>query len=307
MDSTLNSKARLATGIGGGLFAATVSALYTVFARFGMLHGLAPHDMTFLRYGVAGFVTAPVLVYHITMGKTDFMEQRFAWIGIALLAGPLFGLTIFSAFEFAPPSHAAIFPTSAMSVMGTLLAAPFLADRLTKRKIGGMAIVILGLLIISDVSGHSFDSRSMIGDLLFVLAGTMWAGFGILLRKYKLDPLLATAVVSFFALITYVPVYLYATGAANLRNVAPSIAWLEILIQGVLAGAGTLYSYAKAVQILGAGRAAIFPALAPGIATLLSWPVLGSIPRPSDVLGLAIAIVGLLISVTGHPPEQKRS
>nr|NDG61356.1 EamA/RhaT family transporter [Betaproteobacteria bacterium] len=45
------------------------------------------------------------------------------------------------------------------------------------------------------------------GDAMFLAAGTLWAGFGIVLRKHRLDPLLATAVISISALLSYVPAY----------------------------------------------------------------------------------------------------
>jgi drug/metabolite transporter (DMT)-like permease len=61
---------------------------------------------------------------------------------------------------------------------------------------------------------------------------------------------------------------------------------------------GTVYTYAKTVQLLGAARAAIFPALIPGLATLMGWPVLGHIPTPTEAIGLTLAVVGLLVTVT---------
>ena len=100
---------------------------------------------------------------------------------------------------------------------------------------------------------------------LFLLAGTLWAGFGIVLRKHRLDPLLATSVISFSALLTYVPAYLFFTGGDGLMASEPTVFWIEVLIQGVIAGAGTLYTYSKMVSLLGPSRAAVFPALAPGL------------------------------------------
>lgn len=71
---------------------------------------------------------------------------------------------------------------------------------------------------------------------------------------------------------------------------------------------GTLYSYAKMVTLLGPARAAVFPALAPGLAALMAWPVLGHVPSGFEALGLGLAIFGLLVSVTGaSSPSQQRT
>jgi hypothetical protein len=54
---------RLLAGIAVGLLAASIGALYTVFARWGIAHGLHAPDLTALRFGVAGLVTLPVLLW----------------------------------------------------------------------------------------------------------------------------------------------------------------------------------------------------------------------------------------------------
>ncbi len=289
---------RLLPGIAVGLLAASIGALYTVFARWGIQQGLHSPDLTVLRFGVAGLLTLPVLLLAWSRDSAQFSARWRVWLAIALLAGTPFGLLMFGALQFAPPSHAAVFPFSAMSVMGMVLGAVVLGEKLSARKGVGIAVVLGGLVLLSGVDASSFTLRAALGDAMFLAAGTLWAGFGIVLRKNKLDPLLATAVVSFSALVTYVPVYLYVTGGQRLMEIAPSIFWIEVLVQGVIAGAGTLYTYAKMVSLLGPARAAVFPALAPGLAALMAWPVLGHMPSAAEAVGLLVAMSGLLIAVT---------
>jgi drug/metabolite transporter (DMT)-like permease len=78
----------------------------------------------------------------------------------------------------------------------------------------------------------------------------------------------------------------------------PDVFWTEVLVQGVIAGAGTLYTYSKMVSLLGASRAAVFPALAPGLAALMAWPVLGHVPALAESMGLLLVMAGLLVAVT---------
>jgi drug/metabolite transporter (DMT)-like permease len=290
---------RLALGIAVGVLAAGIGALYTVFARWGISHGLHAPDLTVLRFGVAGLITLPVLLWAWRRDAAQFTQRWRLWAAVALLAGTPFGLLMFGALQFAPPSHAAVFPFAAMSVMGLVLSALVLGDRITVRKGLGIAVVLGGLVLVSGVEASSFTGRAALGDAMFVAAGTLWAGFGILLRKHRLDPLLTTAVVSFSALVTYVPVYLLATGGARLLTAAPMVAWTEVLVQGLIAGAGTLFTYAKMVSLLGPSRAAIFPALAPGLAALMAWPLLGHVPTLAETAGLVIVMAGLVLAVTG--------
>ena len=179
-----------------------------------------------------------------------------------------------------------------------VLGAWVLHERMTARRLAGIAIVLGGLALLSGLEASSLTLRAAIGDIMFVAAGTLWAGFGIVLRQHRLDPLLATAVISFSALLTYVPAYLLITGGAGLMRVAPEVLWIEVLVQGVIAGVGTLYAYAKMVSLLGPSRAAVFPALAPGLAALMAWPVLGHVPMAFEAAGLLVAMAGLIIAVT---------
>ena len=293
-------------GVAVGLVAASIGALYTVFARWGIGHGMQATDMTFLRFAVAGLITLPILVRLLWKDSQTLYAQWRVWLAVSLLAGPLFGLLMFSALQWAPASHAAVFPFTAMSVMGTLLSARYMGDRITVRKATGIALVIAGLVILSGIELSTMSGKALIGDALFILAGTLWAGFGIVMRKNQLNPVVATSVISFAALVTYVPVYLGVSGLARLIATPPLVLWTELLVQGVIAGVGTLYTYSKMVSLLGPARAAVFPALAPGIAALLAWPLLDHVPSSVELFGLFVSIAGLLWTVTGSPTAQPR-
>lgn len=297
--SPTGETAKLAAGIAVGLLAASIGALYTVYARWGIARGLSSPDLTALRFGVAGLAMLPLLVKAFVSQRTVLSEKWRVWIAVSLLAGTPFGLLMFGALQFAPSSHAAVFPFSAMSVMGMLIGAWALHDRITRRRASGIAVVLIGLVLVSGIDPATFTSRSVLGDAMFIAAGTLWAGFGVLLRKHRLDPLLATSVIAFSALVTYVPCYLWATGAKGLLTTSSEVFWTEALIQGLIAGTGTLFTYAKMVSILGPARAAVFPALAPGLAALMAWPILGHMPGTFEIIGLFIVMAGLLFAVTG--------
>ena len=189
---------KLLAGVAVGLLAASIGALYTVFARWGIAHGLQSPDLTVLRFGVAGVLTLPVLWWAWRRDVAQFTTRWRVWALVALLAGTPFGLLMFGALQFAPASHAAVFPFTAMSVMGMLLGAVVLGERLSRRKLAGIAVVLVGLVLVSGVD------------------------------------------------------------------------------------------------------AAIFPALAPGLAALMAWPVLGHVPTGAETAGLAMAMAmaGLILAVT---------
>ncbi|ABE42477.1 EamA family transporter [Polaromonas sp. JS666] len=130
--SPTGETAKLAAGIAVGLLAASIGAFYTVYARWGIARGLSSPDLTALHFGVAGLAMLPLLVKAFASQRTVLTEQWRVWIAVSLLAGTPFGLLMFGALQFAPSSHAAVFPFSAMSVMGMLIGAWVLQDRITR-------------------------------------------------------------------------------------------------------------------------------------------------------------------------------
>ena len=68
---------------------------------------------------------------------------------------------MFTALQWAPTAHAAVFPFTAMSMMGTLTSAAFLGDRLTMRKAGGIAVVVAGLVVLSGLDVRRLTGQSL--------------------------------------------------------------------------------------------------------------------------------------------------
>jgi drug/metabolite transporter (DMT)-like permease len=85
-----------------------------------------------------------------------------------------------------------------------------------------------------------------------------------------------------------------------------SVIGVEVLVQGVIAGAGTLYTYSKMVSLLGPARAAVFPALAPGLAALMAWPILDHVPGALEAAGLLLVMLGLMVAITAQTGSSKK-
>jgi drug/metabolite transporter (DMT)-like permease len=72
-------RSQFAKGIAVGLVAASIGALYTVFARWGMARGLSTPDLTVLRFGVAGILMLPVLILALRQDRTRFSQLWRVW------------------------------------------------------------------------------------------------------------------------------------------------------------------------------------------------------------------------------------
>lgn len=295
-----NAVSRTRRGWVYGSAAALIWGGYLAVSRQGIAAGLHAADLAFLRYATAGLLLLPWLV-----GRSPHRLAGIGWtkrIVLALLAGPLFVLAGASGYHFAPLAHGAVIQLGMLTLMGIVLAAVLVGERPGKGRLVGLAVLILGLVVTAGPSLIQGTSTAWIGDLLFALAGSMWALFSVLQRRWSVSPIAATAVVSVLSAVVYSPLYLLREGIASLVDVGPAMIAEQILVQGVLSGVIALFAFSEAVQELGPGRAALFPALAPAVAILLGIPVTGEFPTMPQIVGLIVLTTGLVIAVrTGMP------
>ena len=184
-------------------------------------------------------------------------------------------------------------------MFGFVLAVLVLKEPLTLRYLVGTLTIVAGLAVFAGELVLSIGGNALGGDLLFMTAGLMWALFGMLVKLWRLDSARATRVSCFFALIIFAPLHglLYGFDTMMSANLTENL--IQVAVQGVLAGALAMYLYSRAVVILGAGRAAIFPSLVPGLTLLIAFVTLGIVPTLAQLLGLAVVMLGFWLALSG--------
>jgi drug/metabolite transporter (DMT)-like permease len=105
--------------------------------------------------------------------------------------------------------------------------------------------------------------------------------------------------------VFYLPFYAVSSGAAFLRAPASEIV-LGIFYVGLLTGVISLIAYAKAVELLGASRAAVFAALIPVLTLVCGIPLLGEVPTPYDITGIVLVSLGVFFATGAGLPSYLR-
>ncbi len=264
-------------------------------ARFGIYAGLAPADMVFARFVVAGAIMLPFLLRWGVRGLAGIGWRR--GLILVLLGGPFFAMLQTGGYAFAPLAHGAVIAPSTVTVLSTIMAALFLRERLSAAHLLGAIVVIGGIVLIGweGVTGKA-EAGAWIGDLLFFFSSVLWAVFTLLLRHWRVNALHATAVVAVLSMLIMTPVYLIVFGLDHLKALPLGALALQGLVQGGLQGVATMIAYGFAVAYLGVSRAVLFPALVPGLSVLVGIPIVGEIPSPLQITGLLLGTLGLLIT-----------
>ena len=288
----------------GALFGASAAIIWGsqfVMSRAGATAGLDGLDVAALRGGVAGLAMLPWLLAKRRYGRGP---GRTSWphaLCLAMAAGPLFMIASMAGFHYAPLPHGAVLQPSMMVLVSMFLSALLLGEALRTRRLIGAAVIVAGLVMIAGPGVLQGDRQTPIGDALFMIAGALFALYSVLSKRWNVSPLHATGSVTVIAGFVFVPPYLYFHGLHNLLALSWPMLVAQLLVQGLLTGIISLVVFGRAVEILGAGRATLFPALVPGAAVLIGIPVVGETPTALQAGGLLVVTLGLVFSVTGGP------
>jgi len=300
------TRAALRKGVLLGLMAALIWGGYLAYSRLGVTQGLRPDDFAMLRFGVAGLVMLPYLARHGVLSLAGVGWWRS--LALTACAGPVFMLIVAGGYTLAPLPHGAVIPPSSMTVSSMILAALVLGDHPSRARMAGVGVILIGLVCVAGgglLSGKG--EATWLGDLMFASAGFLWAVFTVLQKRWGIAPMQATAAVSVLSLVLLLPPYLLWSGFERIVALPPAALATQVVVQGLLAGVVAVVAYAAAVVVLGASRAALFPALVPGTAILIGIPLTGEWPTPLQWVGIAVVMAGLLtaLGVQLHPRAAK--
>ena len=260
------AKSSAALGLLCGIGAALFWAIGFVAARHGIDVGLSPLIIALHRFLWPGLVLLPLAARD---GFSDF--RRLGWlraIMLTLVGGLPLAILSYAGFLFVPLGHGGIIQPACASLGGLLLACLVLREPLP----GAASPARWRSFPASSSSApkryRTIGAHGLIGDLMFVAAGCLFATFGMLLRLWRIEPMPAVAITSVLSLAG-LPVLLFDVGNPLHFGLLENL--LQAVVQGVFAGAGAIYLFTRAVVLLGVSRAAVFPSLVPPFTLLIGF------------------------------------
>jgi drug/metabolite transporter (DMT)-like permease len=285
-----------AVGVICGIVASAFWAAGFVGVRHGLQVGFSPADLAVHRYLWSGLALLPVVA---RAGIGDLNGIGWAHgILLTLLGGPVFAIIGYAGFLFVPLAHGGVLQPSCGALGGLLLATLVLREKLITSRLIGALIIVSGLVVIGGEGAVTFGEQGVAGDLLFVSAGLMSAGFSTLLRMWRIAPMPAAATIGVLSLFG-MPVYWLYYDFAHMIALGWRENLLQAVLQGVLAGPAALYLFVNSITRIGAGRAAIFFSLVPPFVLLIGWLALGEVPTLLQVAGLIIVLFGFQLTQKG--------
>jgi drug/metabolite transporter (DMT)-like permease len=275
------------------LFCVLVWSGWMIVSSYGVRHSLSAYDITALRFGAAGLVMLPLLLKRgWKLGPWGILSG----ILLASLMGSVYNVITISGMKFAPASHAAGLINSSVVVMTTIGGIVLLKEKTTKLRLLGIGISMIGVLTIVDILHGDVTSGNLaLGHLFFLVGGTMWAAYALLMRIWKLDPIHVAAGVCVYSAITYLPVY-FTLLPVTIGWHNWDAALFQAFYQGIINSVFSLIAYNRGVELLGVTQSIAFIPLIPVLAMLTAIPSLGQNPTMMDAIGIALVAGGVLLS-----------
>ena len=117
----------------------------------------------------------------------------------------------------------------------------------------------------------------------------------VLLRRWRIAPMRATAITSVLSLAG-LPILLLGFDSFMAAGWVENL--MQAVVQGALAGAGAVYLFTRSVVLLGVGRAVLFPSLVPPFTLLIGYFALGEVPSAAQLARLVNVILGFRLTQT---------
>lgn len=258
-------------------------------------------------FALAGFrfATGSAVLWLLVAGRTPLagLSSRRFWVlvGLGVLGNTIYQAMFMTGLSLTTATSSSMIVAALpvlVALMGTLLG-------LEPASPSTWAAVLLGtagvVLVVTGGAPAELGGGSLRGDLLVLLATLCWAGYTIGVRRAGagVDQLVVTAIVTIAGTPGLVLLGLPGLLRADWGAVSLTV-WVAIAYSALGSIVVAYWLYNRGVQALGASRAALYNCLTPIAAATVAWLALGERMGLRQLLGVALVIAGVVVSVMAH-------
>jgi drug/metabolite transporter (DMT)-like permease len=265
---------------------AIIWSLSFVFQRV-LVPALGPMWTATLRVLIAG--AALVAWFAVTGLNAEVRRHWRAYLFVGALNSALpFVLFAFAA-QYLPASYLVIM-NAAAPLFAAVAAAAWLGDRLTPRKLAGLALGAAGVTIVSRAGPIEPDTTFVVAVAASLVAALCYALAGVWLKRHgaQLKPVAIAGWSQLFAAFVLLPV-----ASTSTIPVAPTLATVANMLALALLCSGVAYLlYYRLIADVGPTKAMTVTFLMPAFGMAWGALFLGEQVTPAMVAGAAMIVAG---------------
>jgi drug/metabolite transporter (DMT)-like permease len=258
---------------------------------------LPPMLFALLRFCVASLCLLPLALLR---GGISALPRPRPWGTLVLMGLTGVGLyyVLFNlALTYTNASQGSLVQSS-LPVVTAAMAVLWLHEKVTRRRLLGIALAVAGVLLIVVRSQQETGARApLLGNALMLGTVASWGVYTMLAKRTAgLDATVVVAAITIIGTAMLAPAALIE---AVLRGGAPEVSaesWLRIVYLGSVPSAGCFVLYSRALRDLDASQVGTFINLVPLVGVLSGVLVLGETVTPLAIVGGAMVLVGVWLS-----------
>jgi drug/metabolite transporter (DMT)-like permease len=215
---------------------------------------------------------------------------------LSFILGPVYILSVFSGFLYAPAAHGGIFMNGVLPLIGIILGVILFRAAPSARQMLGAALILISAIVLAWDGTATTSAGAWKGDLLFIIGAIFFSFYLILSERWQLGAMQIIFCGTIINAAIYLPVWAIwlPSGLAD-APMGPLL--LQAVYQGFVPNLIGLLFIAHASRTIGNGNTSSILAAVPGVGGLLGALILGEALSLISVLALVLLTIGLLISV----------
>lgn len=284
----------------GYFLAALAAATYGTNPAFAVPlygQGMNPTSVLLFRY----LLSLPILLVIIAVRGQNLILKRNEFAPVMIL-GVLMGLSSLGLFESYKYMNAGIASTLLFMypVIAALLMTSFYHERF--KITTGLCLVIMtaGLILLSRTDGK--HNISLVGFLLVFLSSLTYAIYLVMTNVSGKIKSIPTVKLLFYQLLSGATVFICMLIVGEPLTFPVNLAgWADVSALALLPTVVSLYCTTVAIQYIGSTPTAIFGALEPVTAVVLSVVILKQPLLPNEILGGILIVIATSLVMASDP------
>ncbi|WP_169818534.1 DMT family transporter [Domibacillus iocasae] len=259
---------------------------------------IPPVTISFMRLAISLLIILPIL-YPLFKREAPAARKNIKLLLILAITGVI-GYNLFSYWAV---NYTSAINSSLLNSTGPLLIFMLsyivTGEKITKKFALSILLSLSGVMIV--ITRGSFERlvtfQFNAGDLIMLLAVTMWAVYSILLKSasHKMD------IITIFGYSLLIGFALMIPGTLIELSVIPieklgSTEWIALLYLGIFPSIFSFLLWNRAIALIGPSRSSIFMNLTPVFAALIAFFVLGEVITVPQILGGILVFIGVFYS-----------
>ncbi len=276
-------------------FVLVTAILFTMHEPVSKLiaNDINPYAITAIRFFIGSLVCLPLSVREIIKNKIKLKGKDFlilGGLGVLDICVSMVLLQIGVKMADSPALISIIF--SSNSIITIILSAIFLKSKLTKVKVVGILLCVVGVLLSADLGSGS----NAVSIILAVLAAATFSVYTVLCKRFmhKFTGVIQTGI-SFFMGSSVLLIILLIGGVDIVGGISASniseVMYLSVIVTGV----GYL-AYFSVIKSGGPQVAAITFLIKPILTPFMTWIVNGIVPDYSIIIAVILVAIGAALS-----------